>query len=66
MTDDGDFTAEVGLCLAYLAKSLPDGDSRRGTLVQEARALLRLANEQTPRGSPLKSKLTKENEAAST
>lgn len=66
VTDDGDFTAEVGLCLAYLAKSLPDGDSRRGTLVQEARALLRLANEQTPRGSSLKSKLTKEIEAAST
>ena len=44
--NDSEFTAEVGLCLAYLAKAMPEGDGRKQVLVDEAVELLQLAEEQ--------------------
>ena len=44
--NDSEFTAEVGLCLAYLAKAMPEGDGRKQVLVDEAGELLQLAEEQ--------------------
>lgn len=66
--DDNNLTAEVGLCLVYLAKSLPEKDARRETLVEEAGELLQLADEQSskPERSGLRSKLADELAAIAT